>query len=79
MVRMITDMKDHVSTLPTRVFAAIQAFSGEERGASMVEYAFLVALIAIAAFAAVALMGSALGDEYDTISRSVQEAGNGGG
>ena len=79
MVRMITNMKDHVSTLPTRALAAIHAFMAQERGASMVEYAFLVALIAMAAFAAVALMGSALGDEYDTISRSVQEAGNGGG
>lgn len=76
---MITYMKDQVSTLPTRVFAAIHVFTAQERGASMVEYAFLVALIAMAAFAAVALMGTALGEEYDTISRSVQEAGNGGG
>ncbi|MGI9529593.1 MAG: Flp family type IVb pilin [Acidimicrobiia bacterium] len=72
-------MKDQASTLPTRVFAAFHAFTAQERGASMVEYAFLVALIAIAAFAAVALMGTALGEEYETISRSVQEAGSGGG
>jgi len=45
-----------------------------ERGASMVEYALLVVLIAVAAFAAVQLFGGTLSDTYDTIASEVSSA-----
>lgn len=40
----------------------------------MVEYALLVALIAMVAFAAVTLVGQALDTRYDSIASSVAEA-----
>lgn len=43
----------------------------EERGASMVEYALLVALIALVAVSAVSLFGGTLSSEFDTIAGSV--------
>ncbi len=36
-----------------------------ERGASLVEYVLLVALIALAVFAAIVFLGSALDDSYN--------------
>jgi len=42
-----------------------------QRGASLVEYALLVSLIAAVALIAVATLGTALSDEYDTISNSI--------
>lgn len=46
-----------------------------ERGASMVEYALLVALIAIVALIAVALAGSTLSTTYSEIASEVANAG----
>lgn len=46
----------------------------EERGASMVEYALLVVLIAIVAFVAVELAGSQLSLTYSEIASEVQSA-----
>lgn len=43
-------------------------------GASMVEYALLVALIALIAFAAVQLAGDTLSDTYSTIANSLVKA-----
>jgi pilus assembly protein Flp/PilA len=43
-------------------------------GASMVEYAMLIALIAMVAFAAVTLVGDALSSSYDSIASSVVES-----
>ncbi len=40
----------------------------------MVEYALLVSLIAIVAFAAVQIMGQNLSDEYQSIADSVSAA-----
>lgn len=42
-----------------------------QRGASLVEYALLVSLIAAVALIAVATFGTALSDEYATISNSI--------
>lgn len=47
-----------------------------ERGASMVEYALLVVLIALVAFVAVSLAGSTLSETYDTIAKSLADASN---
>lgn len=58
-----------------RLFDKIEAWSREgERGASMVEYALLVVLIAIIAFVAVQLAGDQLSTLYSTIADSVTNA-----
>ena len=49
-------------------------FDDDERGASMVEYALLVVLIAIVAFVAVQLAGNQLSTLYSTIADSVTNA-----
>jgi len=48
----------------------------QEKGASMVEYALLVVMIAIVALAAVAIAGSELSETYSEISSGLVEAGN---
>lgn len=49
-------------------------FTDDERGASMVEYALLVVLIAIVALVAVELAGSELSDTYSDISSGLEWA-----
>ena len=46
-----------------------------ERGASLVEYALLIALIALVAMAGVQVMGGAVGSAIDDGASSVQQAG----
>jgi Flp pilus assembly pilin Flp len=46
----------------------------EERGASMVEYALLVVLIAIVGFLAVSNFGGAVSDTFSTIAGSIAAA-----
>ncbi|MGI9666524.1 MAG: Flp family type IVb pilin [Acidimicrobiia bacterium] len=70
-------MMNRVTSLPTQIYAAFQTFRASERGASMVEYVLMVALIAMVAFVAVALAGTALNEEYDSIASSVERAGSG--
>jgi pilus assembly protein Flp/PilA len=48
---------------------------GSERGASMVEYALLVLLIAIAALIAVQFAGTELSTTYSEIASELREAG----
>ena len=55
-----------------RLWTAFQSrFIREEEGASMVEYALLVALIAIIAIAAVGFGGNAVSDKFDTVASSL--------
>lgn len=54
-----------------RTNKALHTIFSREDGASMVEYALLIALIAVVAVAAVALFGSALSDEFDQIASSI--------
>ena len=52
----------------------IQAWSGtrlHDRGASLVEYALLLALIAVVCVAAVTLTGTSLRDNYDESRTSI--------
>ncbi len=42
-----------------------------ERGASLVEYALLVALIAVVCIAAVTLLGSAASDKFSSIATTI--------
>lgn len=46
----------------------------DERGASMVEYALLVVLIAIIAFVAIALAGEELSSTFSDIASSVESS-----
>jgi len=65
-------MKRSYETLWTKVIA----WTAEEKGASMVEYALLVVLIAIVALAAVAVAGDELSETYSEISSGLVEAGS---
>ncbi len=42
-----------------------------ERGASLVEYALLVALIAVVCIAAVTALGGAASDKFDTVASAI--------
>ena len=46
-------------------------FSSDERGAAMVEYGLLLALIAVIAIAALTLLGGQVSDKYSSISSDV--------
>lgn len=50
--------------------------ASNEKGAALVEYAMLAVLIAVVAFAAVALAGAETSQMYSTISDSVEAAAN---
>ena len=55
-----------------RLWTAFQSrIIREEEGASMVEYALLVALIAIIAIVAVGLVGTAVSSKFDTVASSL--------
>ena len=51
-------------------------FTATERGASMVEYILLVALIALAVFAAVTFLGGAARDKFNTEGSQISSAGS---
>jgi pilus assembly protein Flp/PilA len=46
-------------------------FASDDRGASMVEYALLVALIAVVCIAAVGLVGTNLDKKFDSVGNSL--------
>ena len=55
-----------------RLWTAFQSrIIREEKGASMVEYALLVALIAIIAIVAVGLVGTAVRDNFNEVADSL--------
>ena len=49
----------------------LQARFDDEEGASLVEYALLVALIAVVCIAAVTLLGGNASDKFSTIAQSI--------
>jgi Flp pilus assembly pilin Flp len=51
-------------------------FTGTERGASMVEYILLVALIALAVIAAVSFLGRGMTDKFNTEGSQISSAGS---
>jgi pilus assembly protein Flp/PilA len=57
------------------LLARVRSYSDAERGAALVEYALLLAFIAVICIAAVSFLGSELSDRFDSIGGSV-EAGN---
>jgi pilus assembly protein Flp/PilA len=54
------------------VTAWLQSRCKSDRGASLVEYALLVALIAVVCIAAVTLLGSAASDKFDEVGSAVR-------
>ena len=49
----------------------LRARMDEERGASLVEYALLVALIAVVCIAAISLLGGAASSKFSTVAGSI--------
>jgi pilus assembly protein Flp/PilA len=58
------------------VYVTARLGVASERGASLVEYAFLVGLIAMVCLAAVAFLGSSTSTKYSDIASKVGTAGN---
>ncbi len=63
-----------IAALFVQVTTTLRVRFRNESGAAMVEYAFLIALIAMAAIVAVALFGNNLTTEYADIGTSVSNA-----
>ena len=49
----------------------LRARFDEERGASLVEYALLVALIAVVCIAAISLLGTSASSKFSTVANSI--------
>ena len=47
-------------------------FNTDERGAALVEYALLVALIAVAAIVAMGVLGGEVNEKFDEVGKSLQ-------
>jgi pilus assembly protein Flp/PilA len=60
-----------LSSLPAFVLAWVRAHCRSDRGASLVEYALLIALIALVCVAALALLGGTVSSKYSTIGSGV--------
>jgi len=54
----------------------IKRFFKEEDGATLVEYAILVALIAVAVIATVVLLGAAIRDAFQSVVVELEGAGS---
>ena len=52
----------------------LQSKIDSERGASLVEYALLVALIAVVCIAAVTLLGTSASSKFNTVGNSINGA-----
>lgn len=57
----------------------MKKFLNDESGATMVEYAVLVALISIAAIATIILVGQRVDDAFGRVQDELATAGSGGG
>lgn len=68
-------MMNRASTYAQRIAVRWHTFVAREDGAGMVEYALLVALIAIVVIAGVSFFGGELNDKYDGIGSSMVDAG----
>ena len=49
-------------------------FADDERGASLVEYALLVALIAVVCIVAITFLGETASSQFDSIGSAVEDA-----
>lgn len=57
----------------------MKKFLNDESGATMVEYAVLVALISIAAIATIILVGDRVDEAFARVESELASAGSGGG
>ncbi len=64
-------MSDQVWQLADRVAQAIRATRRDETGASLVEYALLVALIAVVCIVAVTLLGSNASTKFSSVASAI--------
>ncbi|HSJ70295.1 MAG TPA: Flp family type IVb pilin [Acidimicrobiia bacterium] len=64
-------MMERVNTFTHQLTARWHAIRTDDVGASMVEYALLVGLIAVVAIVAVTFFGTELAAEYDDIASSI--------
>ena len=55
----------------TRMRVTVQEWLGEEEGASLVEYVWLVTLVSLAAFVAVTLFGQELKSNFDNSASNI--------
>ena len=55
----------------TKLIAAVKGFVNDESGATMVEYALMVALIAVVCVAAVTALGSKMSDTFNSATTGV--------
>jgi Flp pilus assembly pilin Flp len=69
-------MMNRVSMFGRAIGVRWNMFQSAERGASMVEYALLIALIALVAIAGVSFFGLQLDGAYDDIGSSIVDATN---
>ena len=53
----------------------VTRFNRDERGASLVEYALLVALIAVACIVAIGFLGESASEKFDKVGSSIAGAG----
>jgi pilus assembly protein Flp/PilA len=60
-----------MNTLLLNLFVKFQELKNDEEGQDMVEYALVVALIALAAVASMQHVGTALNNRFDAISTAV--------
>lgn len=67
-----------VSADASRMKAFLNRFVGSDRGASMVEYGLMVALVAVLAVPAISMVGHETEDTFNTVAESLA-AGDGGG
>jgi Flp pilus assembly pilin Flp len=56
------------------LWTKVTTWATDEKGASMVEYALLVVLIAIIALVAISLAGSEVSETFDTIADELNQA-----
>ena len=54
-----------------RMWTAIQSRFNDEEGASLVEYALLVALIAVVAIVAITLVGEAVSSNFNNVQSNL--------
>jgi pilus assembly protein Flp/PilA len=57
-----------------RLYARAQTWLHEERGATAVEYALMVALIAVVIIAAVTLLGTNASEKFDSVATEIGNA-----
>jgi len=58
----------------TRLYVKAQSWLHEERGATAVEYALMVALIAVVIIAAVTVLGTNANDKFQVVADAVGSA-----